>query len=355
MIAGYGVGMPARASRLDLEDRAHPLVAAALGRPPGDLDDRGRAPQPSTPLGRAAVIVAADVRRAWAASRPRRPPRSSSPPRADHDARGLGGHAARHAGSSACARAAALTRGGPPAAAASGPCSTPCPTPSCSPTPRGACSSPTPARRRCCGPERESEGRRRAVALNNMLFSSALAQSAIQEGGRRELLLVDPVDGSDLLFELMSTVASPTRARARASSPSCATSATCAAPREEIEENYRRLRVAEAEVRAERDRLDLIIDSVADPILVTDAAGGLVHDERARGAAVHRAPEAARERGGHARPGQRRALLVVRLEPVLRAARDAAARRDRPRRSGDRARRCPWRRSRARSSPSTAR
>ena len=40
---------------------------------------------------------------------------------------------------------------------------------------------------------------------------------------------------------------------------------------EEIEENYRKLRVAEAQARAERDRLNLIIDSVADPILVTDA------------------------------------------------------------------------------------
>src|SRR5688572_6078369 len=59
--------------------------------------------------------------------------------------------------------------------------------------------------------EMESEGRRRAVALNNMLFSSALAQSAIQEGGRRELLLVDPVDGSDLFFELLSTVVADPR------------------------------------------------------------------------------------------------------------------------------------------------
>jgi signal transduction histidine kinase len=33
------------------------------------------------------------------------------------------------------------------------------------------------------------------------------------------------------------------------------------------------MRMAEAEVRAERDRLDLIIDSVADPILVSDNAG----------------------------------------------------------------------------------
>ena len=46
--------------------------------------------------------------------------------------------------------------------------------------------------------------------------------------------------------------------------------------KEEIEESYRTLRVAQAEVRDERHRLDLIIDSVADPILVTDQEGDIV-------------------------------------------------------------------------------
>jgi signal transduction histidine kinase len=45
---------------------------------------------------------------------------------------------------------------------------------------------------------------------------------------------------------------------------------------EQIEENYRKLKVAEADVRAERDRLDLVIDSVADPILVTDSSGKIL-------------------------------------------------------------------------------
>jgi len=45
---------------------------------------------------------------------------------------------------------------------------------------------------------------------------------------------------------------------------------------EEIEENYRRLRAAEAQMRAERDRLDLILNAALDPILVTDAFGTLV-------------------------------------------------------------------------------
>src|SRR5205807_1069387 len=45
---------------------------------------------------------------------------------------------------------------------------------------------------------------------------------------------------------------------------------------QEIEENYCKLRLAEADARAERDRLDLIIDSVADPILVTDPNANIV-------------------------------------------------------------------------------
>ena len=87
-------------------------------------------------------------------------------------------------------------------------------------------------------------------------------------------------------------------------------------------------------MRAERDRLDLIIDSVADPILVTDPAGALVHDEHAGGAAVRGAREPS-ARARRARAGQRRPLLRLRLEPLLRLRGGAAARRDRPRRSGD--------------------
>ncbi len=121
--------------------------------------------------------------------------------------------------------------------------------------------------------ERESEGRRRAIALNNMLFSAALAGWAIEgpEPQRRELLLVDPDDGSDLLFELISAMAQAPGGRGIVSILRNVSDLRRAT--EEMEEHYRRLREAEAQVRAERDRLDLIIDSVADPILVTDPGG----------------------------------------------------------------------------------
>jgi PAS domain S-box-containing protein len=123
----------------------------------------------------------------------------------------------------------------------------------------------------------ESEGRRRAVALNNMLFSSALSRTALEdiESWRHELLLVDPTDGSDLLFELLSAAANDPREGTGVVSILRNVSDLRRAS-EEIEENYRKLRVAEANVRAERDRLDLIIDSVADPILVTDPNGAIV-------------------------------------------------------------------------------
>ena len=91
----------------------------------------------------------------------------------------------------------------------------------------------------------------------------------------REVLLVDPADGSDLLYELLSTsVSDPREGTAVVSILRNVTDLRRAM--EEVADNYRRLRLAEADVRAERDRLDLIIDSVADPILVTDSAGALV-------------------------------------------------------------------------------
>jgi PAS domain S-box-containing protein len=123
--------------------------------------------------------------------------------------------------------------------------------------------------------EEESEGRRSAVRMNNMLLSSALSSKAIEETGaaRRELLLVNPVDGSDLVFELLSTVTDdPRQGSGVVSILRNVTDLRRAS--EEIEENYRKMRVAESQARAESDRLNLIIDSVADPIVVTDAGGG---------------------------------------------------------------------------------
>jgi PAS domain S-box-containing protein len=135
----------------------------------------------------------------------------------------------------------------------------------------------THAEKLFAAPDEASEGWRRAVGLNNMLFSAALSTSAParRDLSRRELLLVDPLEGSDLLFELLSSRARDEREGAFVVSI-LRNITDLARAREEIEESYRTLRVAQAEVRDERHRLDLIIDSVVDPILVTDQEGDIV-------------------------------------------------------------------------------
>src|SRR5690606_12015274 len=97
--------------------------------------------------------------------------------------------------------------------------------------------------------ETVSEGRRHAVALNNMMLSASLLPAAeMRDPGRREILLVDPVEGTDLLFEILST---PLLIRP-------GETGTVSVLRnvsdlhfavEELEENYRLLREAETKTR----------------------------------------------------------------------------------------------------------
>jgi PAS domain S-box-containing protein len=135
----------------------------------------------------------------------------------------------------------------------------------------------THAEKLFAAPEEASEGWRRAVSLNNMLFSAALSTNAMAQSdmARRELLLVDPLEGSDLLFELLSSRAKDERQGTYVVSI-LRNVTDLARAKEEIEESYRTLRMAQAEVRDERHRLELIIDSVADPIIVTDPEGDIV-------------------------------------------------------------------------------
>jgi PAS domain S-box-containing protein len=124
----------------------------------------------------------------------------------------------------------------------------------------------------------DSEGRRRAVSLNNLLFSSALAKQFGEHhepGGRNELALVDPTEGSDLLFELLSSIVrQPSGQQVVVSVLRNITDLGRAS--RELGENYRQLREAQAEARHERLRMDLVIDSVADPIVVTNENGDIV-------------------------------------------------------------------------------
>jgi signal transduction histidine kinase len=92
---------------------------------------------------------------------------------------------------------------------------------------------------------------------------------------RRDLSLVDPVEGTDLLFELVCT---PEQEPGSPAGLVCVLRNVTDLGRatRALGESYRRLRASEQEARSERLRLDLVLDSVPDPIILTDPAGGTV-------------------------------------------------------------------------------
>src|SRR5438552_4409259 len=272
LIASHGPGIPPDFS-VDLEDRGHPLVAAAFGRQAVTLTEQRGDRRTAVPLGRVPILAQPMYARVGRENVPGgllvvSPPEANSA-LVEWVGSVLASPLVRLGRNRSLTEAGRRIRRERTLLDA-------VPDPILLTDPEGrVLIANARAKALLVAGEGESEGRRRAGALNNMLFSSALAQTAIQEGGRRELLLVDPVEGSDLLFELLSTAA-PDAREGTALVSILRNISDLRRATEEIEENYRKLRIAEADVRAERDRLDLIIDSVADPILVTDATGALV-------------------------------------------------------------------------------
>ncbi len=121
--------------------------------------------------------------------------------------------------------------------------------------------------------ERDSEGRRRAVEINNLLFSSFLSKAVMTGGAKasaRELNLVDPDEGTDLLFEVLSRPL-PGAAALDGSHVSVLRDVTDLKRASiELERQFQRARLTEQDTTRERDRLNLILGNVGDPILVTD-------------------------------------------------------------------------------------
>ncbi|HEV8217824.1 MAG TPA: ATP-binding protein, partial [Gemmatimonadaceae bacterium] len=125
----------------------------------------------------------------------------------------------------------------------------------------------------------DSAGRRRAIELNNLLFTSFLSKAAMMggaQGGPRELNLVDPDEGNDLLFEVL---AHPLGERVGPEDAVLSVLRDVTDLRRaanELERQVQRVRLAEISVRGERDRLNLVLENVADPILVTDERSNII-------------------------------------------------------------------------------
>jgi PAS domain S-box-containing protein len=122
------------------------------------------------------------------------------------------------------------------------------------------------------GPD-DSDGRRRALQINNLLLSSFLTQSVMstEPGANREVNLVDTSEGSDLLFEVLGM---PFGDGGMISVLRDITDLKRAVG--EMEAQFSRSRVAEHEARQERDRLNVILENVSDPILVTDEHSNII-------------------------------------------------------------------------------
>jgi PAS domain S-box-containing protein len=126
-------------------------------------------------------------------------------------------------------------------------------------------------------PDEMTEGLVRAVELNNMLFSAALSSMLVSgSDAHRDLTLVDAIEGEEMLFEAVSA---PTYG------PDGIQIGTVTVMRDvtdlrradqELRANYDKLREAEEVVRQDRDRLNLIIENVGDPIVVCDSQAKIV-------------------------------------------------------------------------------
>jgi signal transduction histidine kinase len=122
-----------------------------------------------------------------------------------------------------------------------------------------------------------SEGLARAVEMNNMLFSAALSSVAVSGvEASRDLTLIDAIEGEEMLFEAVCT---PTFSRDGMPLGMVTVMRDVTDLRradQELRTNYDKLRAAEELVRQDRDRLNVIIESVGDPIVVCDGSAKVV-------------------------------------------------------------------------------
>ncbi len=121
--------------------------------------------------------------------------------------------------------------------------------------------------------DEESAGKRRAVWMNNFLFTASLSTWSLERATRssnREVTLVDPIQGSELIFEVISMAAINHRTGERGTVSVLKDVTDIRHMTQELTRNALRIQTADEEIRAERDRLDLVLKSVPNPIIVVD-------------------------------------------------------------------------------------
>lgn len=121
--------------------------------------------------------------------------------------------------------------------------------------------------------DEDSAGKRRAVWMNNFLFTASLSTWNLQRVGAttgREVTLVDPIEGEELIYEVITTPATNFRVGTRGTVSVLKNVTDIRHIGEELARGRERLETAEEEIRIERDRLDLVLRNVPNPIIVVD-------------------------------------------------------------------------------------
>jgi PAS domain S-box-containing protein len=128
------------------------------------------------------------------------------------------------------------------------------------------------------GSANAGEGKRRALKMNDLLCSAYLSSATVSSSEviQRDITLVDPIEGSDIHFEVISTPAANSRGEPLGLVSIFRDVTDLREANEELARNFVKLQQAEAESRRERDRLDLIIENVGHPIVVCDSAGNVI-------------------------------------------------------------------------------
>ena len=128
------------------------------------------------------------------------------------------------------------------------------------------------------GSANAGEGKRRALKMNDLLFSAYLSSATVSSSEviQRDITLVDPIEGSDIHFEVISTPATNGRGEPLGLVSIFRDVTDLREANEELARNFAKLQRAEEDSRRERDRLDLIIENVGHPIVVCDSAGNFI-------------------------------------------------------------------------------
>ncbi len=128
------------------------------------------------------------------------------------------------------------------------------------------------------GSANAGEGKRRALKMNDLLFSAYLSSATVSSSKvtQRDITLVDPLEGSDIHFEVISTPAANARGEPLGLVSIFRDVTDLREANEELARNFGKLQQAEEESRRERDRLDLIIENVGHPVVVCDASGDFI-------------------------------------------------------------------------------